>query len=71
MAWRGGSGQQGSWAAAAGSSVAVWEGTDCPPTPQPPAHAQLVKISVPEGAAAKGGKVELDGIVHWMPHRPW
>jgi len=32
---------------------------------------QLVKISVPEGAAAKGGVVELDGIVHWLPHRPW
>jgi hypothetical protein len=32
---------------------------------------QLVKISIPEGAASKGGMVELDGIVHWLPHRPW
>ncbi|KAF5833811.1 hypothetical protein DUNSADRAFT_9758 [Dunaliella salina] len=32
---------------------------------------RLVKISVPEGKETKGGMVELDGIVHWLPHRPW
>ncbi|KAJ9532619.1 hypothetical protein QJQ45_010734 [Haematococcus lacustris] len=32
---------------------------------------RLVKISVPEAAATKGGVLEVDGIVHWLPHRPW
>jgi len=32
---------------------------------------RMVKISVPEGGAVKGGKLEIDGIVHWRPHRPW
>ncbi|KAJ9519027.1 hypothetical protein QJQ45_026294 [Haematococcus lacustris] len=32
---------------------------------------RLVKISVPESAATKGGVLEVDGIVHWLPHRPW
>jgi len=32
---------------------------------------RLVKITVPEGGATKFGKLELDSIVHWLPHRPW
>lgn len=31
---------------------------------------RLVKISVPE-SGAKEGKLDVDGIVHWLPHRPW
>jgi hypothetical protein len=34
---------------------------------------RLVKITVPSegGAAGKGGILDVDGIVHWLPHRPW
>jgi hypothetical protein len=32
---------------------------------------KLVKISVPEGGATKGGLLDVDGILHWLPHRPW
>jgi len=33
---------------------------------------KLVKISVPEsGSGPKGGLLDVDGIIHWLPHRPW
>ncbi len=32
---------------------------------------QLVTITVPEGTVAKGGKLDIDGVLHLLPHRVW